>query len=75
MAAVDGASGGATEEGAAAGTAAGGAAAGAMSAKATRLELLVGGGEEQCTRGQKALPPRVFTILEPEKEKKGGGGA
>ena len=32
------------------------------------------GGEDQRTRGRKALPPRVFTILEPEKEKKGGGG-
>ena len=38
------------------------------------LEPLAGGGEELCTWGRKALPPRVFTILEPEKEKKGGGG-
>ena len=44
------------------------------------LEPPVGGGEEQCTRGRKALPPRVFSILKPEKERKeigfikGGGG-
>ena len=32
------------------------------------------GGEEWHTQGRKARPSRVFTILEPEKEKKGGGG-
>ena len=32
------------------------------------------GGEDRCTWDQKALPPRVFAILEPEKEKKGGRG-
>ena len=31
--------------------------------------------EERRTRGRKALPMRVFTILKHEKEKKGGGGA
>ena len=40
------------------------------------LEPPAGGGEEWRTWGRKALPPRVFTILKPEKEKKvvGGGG-
>ena len=46
-------------------TAVGGAAA---------LEPPAGGGEERLTWGRKALPPRVFTILKPEKEKKGGEG-
>ena len=32
-----------------------------------------GEGEDQRSSGRKALPPRVFTILDPEKEKKGGG--
>ena len=32
------------------------------------------GGEEWRTRGRKVCPPLVFTILEPEKEKKGEGG-
>ena len=49
-----------------------GAATGA--AGAAELEPLAGGGEEQRTRGRKALPPWVFTILEPEKKNKGGGG-
>ena len=39
------------------------------------LEPPAGGGEKRCTRGRKALPPWVFTILKPKKEKKGGGGA
>ena len=54
--------------------AAGGAAGGAVVAGAARLELPAGGGEERRTRGWKVLPLWVFTILEPEKEKKGGGG-
>ena len=64
----------------AAGRAAEGAAAavravgGMVAVEAAGLELPVGGGEERRTRGRKALPPRVFTILEPEKENKGGGG-
>ena len=33
-----------------------------------------GEGEDRHTQGRKALPPQVFTILEPKKEKKGGGG-
>ena len=40
----------------------------------TTLEPPAGGGEERCTWGRKALPPWVFTIVKPEKEKKGGGG-
>ena len=45
-------------------------------AGAAGLEPPTGGGEEWRTRGLKARPPRVFTILEPKKEKKwrGGGG-
>ena len=57
------------------------AAAGAEARSATAagvagLEPPVGEGEERRTRGWKARPPRVFTMLEPEKEKKwrGGGG-
>ena len=53
--------------GAAATAAVGGAAAGEPPAG--------GGGGERCTRGRKALPPRVFTILKPEKGKKGEGAA
>ena len=49
-----------------------GAARGAATAGAAVLEPPAGGGE--LTRGRKALPLRVFTILKPEKEKKGGGG-
>ena len=52
----------------------GGEAWGATAAGAVGLESPVGEGEEQPTRGRKVLPPRVFTILEHEKEKKGGGG-
>ena len=37
------------------------------------MEPEVGGGEDRRTRGRKALPLRVFTILKPKKEKKGGG--
>ena len=37
------------------------------------LQPEVGGGEERHTRGRKVLPPWVITILEHEKEKKGGG--
>ena len=51
-----------------------GAAGGAAAAGAAALEPPVGGEEERRTRGQKALPPRVFTIPKPEKEKKGRGG-
>ena len=52
----------------------GGAVAGSVVAK---LELLARGGEERRTRGRKALSLRVFTMLKPEREKKGvgeGGG-
>ena len=52
----------------------GGAAVGAAAAGAAALEPPEGGGEERRTRGRKALPPRVFTILELEKEKKREGG-
>ena len=45
-------------------------ARGAMVAGADGLELPAGEGEERRTRGRKARPPRVFTMLEPEKEKK-----
>ena len=45
-----------------------------MAAGATGSEPPAGGGEERGTQGWKARPPWVFTILEPEKEKKGGGG-
>ena len=49
---------------------------GAAAAGAAGLEPPVGEGEEQCTRSRKARPPWVFTMLEPENEKKwkGGGG-
>ena len=52
---------------------AGEAATGAVAAGTIALEPLTGGREEQRTRGRKALPPRVFTILKPEKEKNGEG--
>ena len=52
----------------------GGAAAGTAAVGVAALEPHAGGGEERRTRGRKALPPRVFTILKLEKEKKGGGG-
>ena len=42
-------------------------------AGAAALELSVGEGEERCNRGRKGLPPRVFTMLEPENEKKWRG--
>ena len=45
-----------------------------MASGAVELELELGGGEDRRTRGRKALPPWVFTILESDKEKKGGGG-
>ena len=38
------------------------------------LEPLAKEGEERRTRGQKARPPRVFTMLELEEEKKWRGG-
>ena len=61
--------------GVAAGSAAvGGAATGSAAVGGTVLEPPAGEGEERCTRGRKALPPCVFTILKPEKEKKGVGG-
>ena len=47
---------------------------GPAATEAVGLERPIGGGEEWRTRGRKALPPRVFTMLEPEKEKKGEGG-
>ena len=56
---------------------AGGATAGLTTMGGAALELPKRGGEERRTRGQKALPPRVFTILMSEMEKKGigrGGG-
>ena len=52
----------------------GGAAAGTAAAGVAGLEPSEWGGEERRNRGRKALPLRVFTILKPEKEKKGGGG-
>ena len=64
----------AAEGGAARGGTAAGAASGSAVAEAAGLEPPAGGGEERRTRGRKALPPWVFTILEPEKEKKEGGG-
>ena len=60
---------------AATGAAAVRAAVGAAAAGAATLEPPAGGGEERRTRGRKALPPWVFTILKPEKEKKGEGAA
>ena len=56
--------------------AAGEEAGGAATAGATRLEPPVGEGEERGTRGRKARPPWVFTMLGPKNEKKwrGGGG-
>ena len=54
--------------------AAGAAAGGAVAPEATGLEPLAEGGEERCTRGQKVRPPRVFTMLELEEEKKWRGG-
>ena len=55
-------------------TTAGAAAVGATATGAAGLEPPEGGGEERHTWGWKARPPHVFTILEPEKEKKGGRG-
>ena len=52
----------------------GGAVGGMTAVGGVALESPAGGGEKRRTRGRKALPPRVFTILKPEKEKKGGGG-
>ena len=54
--------------------AAGEAAAGAAAVEGAALEPPAGGGEERRTQGRKALPPRVFTILKPEIEKKRVGG-
>ena len=74
-AAVVGTTDGGVVVGAAAGGAAAGAAAGgAAAAGAAGLEPPIGGGEERRTRGWKARPPQVFTILDPEKEKNRGGG-
>ena len=72
-AAMEGAARAATGE-AAVGTAVVGGAA-AVAAATAMLEPPVGGGEERRTRGRKALPPWVFTILKPEKEKKWEGAA
>ena len=65
----------AAREVAASATVVGGKAAVAAVAGAAALEPSTGGGEEQLTRGRKALPLRFFTILKPEKEKKGEGAA
>ena len=35
------------------------------------LDLPTGGGEEWCTRGLKLCPPRVFTMVGLEKERRG----
>ena len=51
-----------------------GAAAGGPAPGAAGSEPPARRGEERCTQGLKARPPWVFTILEPKKEKKGGGG-
>ena len=59
--------------GAATAAAARGAAAGSAVEGGAALEPPAGRGEERCTQGRKALPPRVFTILKPEKENKGVG--
>ena len=53
--------------------AAGAAAGGAAAAGVAGLEPPAGGGEERHTRGRKERPPRVFTMLRPEKEKKWRG--
>ena len=76
MAAAKEAAGGAAAKEAARGVAAGGAVVSAAAEGAVGgAAVEVGGGEDRRTGGQKALPPRVFTILEPEKEKKKGRGA
>ena len=54
--------------------AAGAAAGGTVAARAVGLEPQAGEGEERCTRGRQVRPPRVFTMLEPAKEKKWRGG-
>ena len=59
--------------GAAGGAEATGEAIAAAAAGAAALEPPTMGGEERRTQGRKALPPRVFTILKPKKEKKGEG--
>ena len=56
---------------------AGGSATGSAAMRRATLEPPTGGGEEQRTRGRKALLPLVFAILKPEKDEKGvgeGGG-
>ena len=58
----------------AAGAAAGAAGRGAAVVGPAGLEPPAREREERCTRGRKAQP-RVFTMLEPEKEKKWRGGA
>ena len=61
----------------AAAAAVGAEAGGAAVAEVVGLEPSAGEGEERSTRGWKARPPRVFTMLEPGKVKKwrlGGGG-
>ena len=45
-----------------------------MATRGAALEPPTGGGEERLTLCRKSLPLRVFTILKPEKEKKGVGG-
>ena len=45
-------------------------AGGSAAVGSTRLERPAGEGEKRRTRGWKACPPWVFTMLDPEKEKK-----
>ena len=52
-------------------TVGGAVAAVAVVGGAAAVEPSAGGREEQRTRGQKALPPRVFTILKLKNGKKG----
>ena len=52
----------------------GAAARGTTAAGAVGLDSSAGGGEKRRTRDRKVRPPQVFTILDPEKEKKWGGG-
>ena len=49
-------------------------AGGAAAVGSTGLERPAGEREKRRTRGRKACPPRVFTMLDPEKEKKWRGG-
>ena len=54
----------------------GGAAGGATAARGAAASAATAGeGRNGAPGGLKVLPPRAFTILKLEKEKKGGGGA